>query len=575
MLRRIPYIFLFILFSSVSLALAQDGRTEQQSLLPEIDPQDIEIRSQFRARFPGLSRQPILGFNPRPRVFQVDPNRMPFIEDEEAVIASLPIGELDRPEAPDYEPLGYTAPNNGFLRAGFGSYITPEADFFGVAKLSDQNWLSTDLQFQSSDGHEERVPTSFRQFDGSIRSFNRLSERTLLTLTAGGRSDFNHQLSVVSSPTANLSVLPQTKVNADGFYASALLERKRSSLSGFQLNLAGYSDSYSVESNLDPLSGSPSEWGLELKGKASRLGNHIYEIHSIEFESESGQTSPIRNESYNWSNNRLALRFERLFNYNTDVSIALGGSAVTDATGDWSIYPYGNAEIEQNLFRGLNARAEVRAEPVLRNYSEIRNLNRFFNLDSPIRHQYEIEALAEVLAEPIEGTNLYGGVSFQDVKKYLYYTREKSPGEIESIEAGYYNARFQNATILKVYGGFSQDLKPEVIWVSADAHWQIPDLASGDRIPFTETLFLDGMLHFRPAKSILIEGWAEFFAGRKSSTGENLESFLLLGGGFEVSLTERIGIYGKLNNLLDEQYELWDGFIERGFQGFVGVTLLF
>ena len=575
MLRRIPYLFLFILFFSASLALAQDGRTEQQSLLPEIDPQDIEIRSQFRARFPGLSRQPILGFNPRPRVFQVDPNRMPFIEDEEAVIASLPIGELHRPEAPDYEPLGYATPNNGFLRTGFGSYITPEADFFGVAKLSDKNWLSTDLRFQSSDGHEERVPTSFRQLDGSIRSFNRLSERTLLTLAAGGRSDFNHQLSVVSSPTANLSVLPQTKVNADGFHASATFERKRTSLSGFQLQLAGYSDSYSIESNLDPLSGSPSEWGFHLRGKASRLGNHIYEIHSIEFESESGQTNPIRNESYSWSNNRIALRFERLFNYNTDVNIALGGSGVTDATGDWSIYPYGNAVIEQNLFRGLNLRAEVSAEPVMRNYSEIRNLNRFFNLDAPVRHQYEIKALAEVLAEPLEGTNLYGGVTFQDVKKYLYYTREQSPAEIESIEAGYYTARFQNATILRVYGGFSQDLKPEVIWVSANAHWQIPDLASGERIPFTETLFLDGSLHFRPAKSILIEGWAEFFGGREGATGENLDSFLLLGGGFEVSLTEHVGIYGKLNNLLDEQYELWDGFRERGFQGFVGVTLLF
>ncbi|NBV31732.1 MAG: hypothetical protein EBR93_04265, partial [Bacteroidetes bacterium] len=32
---------------------SQGPGTQGQSLLPEINPQDIEIRSQFRARFPG------------------------------------------------------------------------------------------------------------------------------------------------------------------------------------------------------------------------------------------------------------------------------------------------------------------------------------------------------------------------------------------------------------------------------------------------------------------------------------------------------------------------------------------
>ena len=74
----------------------------ESSLLPEINPQDIEIRSEYKAQFPGVRRQPILGFKPRARVFQLDPNRMPYMESVDEVIMNLPIGTLSRPDAPPY-----------------------------------------------------------------------------------------------------------------------------------------------------------------------------------------------------------------------------------------------------------------------------------------------------------------------------------------------------------------------------------------------------------------------------------------------------------------------------------------
>ena len=64
------------------------------TLLPEIDPQDIEIRGDFTARFTGITRQPILGFSPTPRVYRINPNRMPFIESQAQVVASLPIRDI-------------------------------------------------------------------------------------------------------------------------------------------------------------------------------------------------------------------------------------------------------------------------------------------------------------------------------------------------------------------------------------------------------------------------------------------------------------------------------------------------
>src|SRR5690625_5658855 len=99
--------------------LAQQTQDSQGSLLPEIDPQDIEIRSQYSARFPGLRRQPILGFRPGSRVFQTDPDRIPFLEDLEEIAAQLPVGELSRPDAPQHRFYPYSQPQNLYASLGY------------------------------------------------------------------------------------------------------------------------------------------------------------------------------------------------------------------------------------------------------------------------------------------------------------------------------------------------------------------------------------------------------------------------------------------------------------------------
>lgn len=553
---------------------AQQTQSEQdQSLLPEINPQDIEIRSQFQARFPGLRRQPILGFNPRPRVFQIDPNRMPFIEDEETVVANLPIGQLSRPEPPEYEMLEYSMPKNGFIRAGVGSYITPEVDAFATAELRESNWISTDLHFTSSDGHDESVNTSYRFADATLKSFNRLSDRTNLILKAGAMSDFNHQLQFDSSVEDLLNT--NTKISRLGFKGSADVEVASTSLTGTNVSASGFFDDYSTISGLNAFEGTATEAGGTLDAEYSRLGNHLYEIHSLNIDTEFGSTTPLFTDSYSWSVSTLSANYERLFNYKTDVHVSIGASGVTDAVNDFTVYFSPKAQVKHTVFRGLEVNAEASAGPSYQTYSDIRSENRFFNVNSPIEHQYEMKVLGELEMEPFYGTKVVGGASFQDIKNYLYYSRESEPMEFAVIEAGYYAAEFQDATIFRAYGGFTQDLKPDVLWFSADGYWQIPTLSNDDRIPYTETLAINAALSLRAKDNLLLEGWGEFAGGREDHNGESLSSYLLIGGRFELSLTDQFGVYGKLLNLLNENYQLWQGYEERGFQGFVGFTFLF
>lgn len=570
-------IILSVLLSSLfcySQLFAQQTQSEQdQSLLPEINPQDIEIRSQFQARFPGLRRQPILGFNPRPRVFQTDPDRMPFIEDEETVVANLPIGQLSRPEPPEYDMLEYSMPKNGFIRAGIGSYITPEVDAFATAKLSESNWISTDLHFTSTDGHDESVNTSYRFADATLKSFNRISDRTNLVLKAGAMSDFNHQLQLDSGVEDLLNT--NTKISRLGFKGSADVEVASTSLTGTNVSASSFYDDYSTISGLSAFEGAAAEAGGALNAEYSRLGNHLYEIHSLNLETELGKTNPLFSDSYSWSVSSLSASYERLFNYKTDVHVSVGASGVTDSVNDFTVYFSPKAQIKHTVFRGLEINAEASAGPSYQTYSDIRSENRFFNVNSPIEHQYEMKMLGELEMEPFYGTKIVGGASFQDVKNYLYYSRDSEPMELGDIDAGYYSAEFQDATIFKAYGGFTQDLKPDVLWFSADGYWQIPTLSNDDRIPYTETLAINAALSFRAKDNLLLEGWGEFAGGREDHNGESLSSYVLIGGRFELSLTDQFGVYGKLLNLLNENYQLWQGYEERGFQGFVGFTVLF
>lgn len=572
----LKYLLLLSLFFTgvMPAVFSQSQQDREQSLLPDIDPQDIEIRSQFQARFPGLNRQPILGFNPRPRVYQVDPNRLPFLENEEDVLASLPVGSLDRPSPPEYSPLGYQNPKYAFLRMGIGSDVTPETDAFAATKIVENSWISGNIRFTSSDGHEEQLDTGYRQFDAALNSYSRLSDRHTLKVNAGYLSNFNRQLQLETDSDNLLQA--ESKMGVDGIRGGVILDVSETSISGTNISVSGYANSFSVDSDLTSFNASDaSEWGLQAKGTYSRIGNHINEVHRLKVQAQFGSLDPVLNPSANWSVSTLSAEYDRLFNYQTDIRASAGLSAVSDSEQDVVIYFTPEAEVKHRVFRGLDIRLKAHGKAMHNTLFGVQEINRFFDLGSNLRHQYEKMALGELITEPFYGTKITGGVSIRDVKNFMYFSRSEEPYGYDNIQEGYYSAQFSDASIVKIYGAFTQDLKAEVLWISAEAYLQRPRLSGEDRdIPFMEAFSVLSSLSFRPVNELLIEGWGEFKSGRESHTGESLSSYVTLGSRFEISLSENFGIYGKLLNILDENYEYWDGYREHGFRGFIGLTVL-
>lgn len=574
MLRSLLVTTIIGIFALVPLnSTAQESQAAQQTLLPEIDPQDIEIRSQFQARFPGLRRQPILGFNPRPRVFQINPNRTPFIEDEETVISSLPVGGLDRPDAPEFTPLTYADAKNGFVRAGVGSYISPELDAFAITKLGSKSWVSANINHFSTDGHLENLTSSSRDFIGDISLYSVLSGRARLNVDLGVESAFNYFPGLVLENGGPVDAI--TKAKRLGLLGGARLEISQTPISGFEISLDGYSSGFDLNSEFQDIEGTATEWGVNSKAEYSRLGKNIQEVHRVRFTNSTGSTDLIGLTGQSWSVSNLSAHYERLFDYQTDVKAELGVSGVTDALNDFRLYVSPRFSFAHTLIPGLDLRLRLMGKPTHTTYRELQLENPFLDLTVPLQHQYEWRGSAEIETEPFRGTKLMAGASFQNIKNFIYYTRNANQITGTNFTEGYYRPEYDRANIFKVYGGFTQDLTPSVLWVKADGYWQIPRISGNQKIPFIESYGIKSSVSYRPFKQLILEGWGEFIGGREDSFGNSLSSFILLGSRFEISLSSKMGVYGKLINLTGEEFELWQGYPERGFQGFVGVTYLF
>ncbi|MEZ4699002.1 MAG: hypothetical protein R2834_01630 [Rhodothermales bacterium] len=104
-------------------AFAQNADTSR-TILPDISPREVEILGQLEISFPSLQRQPLIGFNPPPRVPEVPSSRVPLTENYKQAKADLPGSTVSKPEPPRVSFLGDVQPLSGELEASAGRYLS-------------------------------------------------------------------------------------------------------------------------------------------------------------------------------------------------------------------------------------------------------------------------------------------------------------------------------------------------------------------------------------------------------------------------------------------------------------------
>lgn len=543
----------------------QDQQGDQGTLLPEIDPQDIEIRSKFKARFPGLRRQPILGFNPTPRVYQIDPNRQPFMETRDQVVANLPVSNLARPAAPGFTPLGYNPDINGYGRLGIGSYISPEADFWGVYELSDRSYGGAMLNYRSSDSHLDNQPSSFRFLDSELMYVAGLDNDYKLKVDASLQSDFNYLVDQTTTPGSFSNQFP--KKNYLGGSIGAELRRFRNTVEGWSVQ-ANYRY-FNTELQSPVIPGNRTESIVNGSATYRWAGNHIQETFAVNLGGRAGVQG-------SWSTLQGGGIYERLFDYSTQLTAEANIYYTTNSFED-KFYFSPAVQLKHWITESLTVTGNFSGRPYLKSMEKHQEANRFLGYQDLLRHTFTYEGRGEMAFEYYKGSTIHIGITYQNAQNYAYYSKTVSTGNAVPAPIGtvdLYAINYMDAERIKGYAGLSHQLVPEKLWVNAEGYLQNPELANGQDIPFEETWGINSSLSYRPVDRLTIEASADYVGSRESFTpAGRLDGFLLIGSRVEIGITDRIGAYARINNLLNQDYQIWQGYTERPLQVYGGISI--
>ncbi len=562
------------LLTAQTLSGQQVSDTEA-SLLPEIDPQDIEIRSQYRARFPGLRRQPILGFTPGSRVFQVDPGRTPWLEELEDIAARLPVGELERPDAPEFRTFPFADQGIGYGRLGFGRFNSPEALFHTQYEAAEDHWLSGTISHHSSGGHLAQQ-SGFRYFDNELNYRGKVSDRTLLGAFVDLNSDFNY-LPGIQTPATDLSELAGRKDYRNVATGMRLVNYQTI----YNKLNAGFEARYStIDVTNEPLAGDAglNEWGLSADADYTWTGERIHELFSIRSDLHVGGYELMGGESHSWHLIGAWAGYQRMFNnYRTRIDARLGLQHAGDPEEPSAFYFAPELQGEHDLTSRIMVSASVKGEAEHPGHMELHTKNRFLLPQHSIRHSYHLEGKMELVIEMLPYNKIRAGASYRQTKNHPYFSRQQisNAQQGSEITTGYYVLQYGNASIPRAWAGVSVDLSRDNLWFDLEGYMQWPEFTNGQEIPFTESYGVRGGVNFRPIDRVHIEGWGNLSGPRKTAEGDDLPAYFILGGKAEVRLTDRVGVYGKAVNLLNESYELWQGFEERPLQIYGGVLISF
>lgn len=148
LLRFFLIIGFFTLFAAPVLA------QEEDPVLPDIAPREFEIRGQLEIAFPSLQRQPLIGFNPPPRVIDVPEGRRPYIEPDQNAGTGLSVSSLTPPESPSFTGLSGRPPVEAEFQAAAGRYFTRTLNGRIGVPFSTISGVYGEIDYRGSDGHQ-------------------------------------------------------------------------------------------------------------------------------------------------------------------------------------------------------------------------------------------------------------------------------------------------------------------------------------------------------------------------------------------------------------------------------------
>ncbi len=462
-------LFLRIILLLLVFGTPLSATARQNAELPDLAPRVVEITGDLSISFPSLRRQPLIGFNPPPRVPDIESGRRPFTEPYKQPSASLPPSPLHAPQPPKVSTVSSRVPSRRIAIIGTGRYFERLAGLRGNENVARNTTLNYDLAYRASDGIQP-FPADPSIETASNRTRAHMGfHRKMGGVNVGVNAAYNrHEYSLfgVSRVTGTLSLANPRRLLTDKNVSLSVSSDESSDTRGaFALSLGSSdvdTDVFDPSVRKDPTTRRSEDRFRSEASLVFPVGFGSVHVHA------SGQVQgldrPGIGRTIQTGQVGIAYRFD--FDDRTRVRLGIrfvgfdaSGQGVAGADRTLT-YLAPDIRIDYRIARGISG--------YLAHTADVENLS----LSSLFIRTPYIQDRPQEQPE-ITPTNLTGGVDFYgerihgtlsigwlDIRNKRYIENPLVPDK--GYRAGYFNVAYENASQLRIGGTATLALSPNV-----------------------------------------------------------------------------------------------------------------
>lgn len=582
-----------ILALALALPATQANGQETQGrdpALPDLAPREVEIRGQLEITFPSLKRQPLIGFNPPPRIPEIPLDRRPYIEPYKQESADLPPSPLQPPEPPPVTSLPGATPNRGEFEALAGRYLNRVVRVRAATAPTGPAVLSARLDYRGSDGFtpfKETLPDVRNPFDALEGSFEVRTQNKVVASGVTLQGFFeNYSLYGVRSPVRSLFV-PIPDREGRGADASLWVRTRETSSLDLDARLRYGATRYQTDVFADPSNEDPNftrvEGRLDLEANMAlplASGKLLLDGRTTASGLDSGSLLGSTVRSFTAGG---AYRFL----YGDAYHVRLGlrvmafearGQTPTGATRRAS---YVAPDFRIDLYPQTGLALYVRNRPGLEQLSlaDLYRENPYL-IDQP-RIQPTLHTVnAEVGIRYFYGRfQIAGKAGYEEAPNYLYFERDTGEG-LGAYTEGLSATRYGKARILRV-GGESSLVLTTRLHASLGLEIRKGRLTELDvDIPYFAPITGTAMLSYLfGGGDGLVQVSTTFesprYRSRERVAEDRVGTYINLDVEASYQVTPWIGIVGRAENLIGGRLTRWDNYPEVPTSVLAGLRIRF
>lgn len=562
-------------------AIAQVDTTG--TVLPDIAPREVEILGTLEVSFPALRRQPLVGFNPPPRVPNVPAGRRPFVESYGDASAGLPSSPLERPEPPATLSGAAYPPAQGEIDVLGGRYYSRIVQGYITTPLGEGTALLTRFNYEGSDGHqpfesssteEEENRARFDAAEGQVAVWNTGSSLAFGVGADGFYETFDMYGAEVDAINAVTPVRAQPHREGVGGGGSLRLRTVGNTATSGQVGLRFGGTRYETlftEADNDAGLRRLTEQRIDLDGTVRHavpsgdIWGHAI-LSTARLADDFGSTSAVD----------IGAGFR--FQAGRTLTLSVGGRFL-GAFSDTD-QPRDEAESKQVGYASPDILVELVPSPGVRFYAqnkpgivantlaEVFRNNPYLTALPQLRptlRSIDAEVGANLFAGPVQ-FNVRGG--YQDMPQYLFYEHAPESNSIARYDRGFSTLRYAEAQVYHAGGSLSAML-PGGFYAMLGVTYRDGRLSSVNvdtedaetDIPYFAPVVGEATLSYSFSQSrglVQVTGNFESTRFRDRAETEEVDPFVDLDLTASYNITRIVGVVARVENIGGQENARWD-----------------